>query len=157
MNFHLSGQKIRQKTCTKYLSVLLDEHLLLKDHININIYFLKTYIYIHIYSYIYKHTYISCCPHTFNLWAFSPTWAKPPHYSSMHKPPKRSWSMAFEKVKIVTLHRYCIYNKYFVNNLATLFFYQKSFINNNIVNKIKCIYWFNYKIVIGSQRKTSNT
>ena len=27
----------------------------------------------------------------------------------------------------------------------------------NIVNKIKCIYWFNYKIVIGSQRKTSNT
>ena len=34
MNFHLSGQKIRQKTCTKYLGVLLDEHFLLKDHIN---------------------------------------------------------------------------------------------------------------------------
>ena len=45
---------------------------------------------------------------------------------------------------------------YFVNNLATLFFNQKSFINNT-VNKIKCIYWFNYRIVIGSQRKTSNT
>ena len=29
-----SGQKIRRKTCTKYLGVLLDEHLLFKDHIN---------------------------------------------------------------------------------------------------------------------------
>ena len=34
MNFHLSGQKIRQKTHTKYLGVLLDEHILFKDHIN---------------------------------------------------------------------------------------------------------------------------
>ena len=33
MNFHLSGQKIRQKTCVKYLGVLIDEHLLFKDHI----------------------------------------------------------------------------------------------------------------------------
>ena len=31
MNFRLSGQKIRQKTCTKYLGVLLDKHLLFKD------------------------------------------------------------------------------------------------------------------------------
>ena len=35
MNFRLSGQKIRQKACTKYLGVLLDEHLLFKDHVNI--------------------------------------------------------------------------------------------------------------------------
>ena len=34
MNFCLSGQKIRQKTCTKYLGVLRDEHLLFKDHLN---------------------------------------------------------------------------------------------------------------------------
>ena len=34
MNFRLSGQKIRQKICTKYLGVLLDEHFLFKDHIN---------------------------------------------------------------------------------------------------------------------------
>ena len=34
MNFCLSVQKIRQKTCTKYLGVLLDEHLLFKDQIN---------------------------------------------------------------------------------------------------------------------------
>ena len=34
INFRLTGQKIRQKTCTKYLGVLLDEHLLFKDHIN---------------------------------------------------------------------------------------------------------------------------
>ena len=30
-NFRLSGHKIRQKTCTKYLGVLIDEHLLFKD------------------------------------------------------------------------------------------------------------------------------
>ena len=30
----LSGQKIRQKTCAKYLGVLIDEQLLFKDHIN---------------------------------------------------------------------------------------------------------------------------
>ena len=34
MNFRLSGKKIRQKTCTKYLGILLDEHLLFKDQIN---------------------------------------------------------------------------------------------------------------------------
>ena len=34
MNFRLSGQKIRQKSCTKCLGVLIDEHLLFKDHIN---------------------------------------------------------------------------------------------------------------------------
>ena len=34
MNFCLSGQKIRQKTCTKYLGVLIDEQLLFEDHIN---------------------------------------------------------------------------------------------------------------------------
>ena len=34
MNSRLSGQKIRQETCTKYLGVLLDEHLLFKDHTN---------------------------------------------------------------------------------------------------------------------------
>ena len=33
MNFRLSGQKIRQKTCIQYLGVLIDEHLLFKDHI----------------------------------------------------------------------------------------------------------------------------
>ena len=35
MNFLLTGQKVRQKTYTKYLGVLLDEHLLFKEHINI--------------------------------------------------------------------------------------------------------------------------
>ena len=34
MNFRLSGQKIRQKTYTKYLGVLIDEHLLFKNLIN---------------------------------------------------------------------------------------------------------------------------
>ena len=31
MHFRLSRQKIRQKTCTKYLGILIDEHLLFKD------------------------------------------------------------------------------------------------------------------------------
>ena len=46
-------------------------------------------------------------------------------------------------------------NKYFVNKFTTLSLYHKSFINNNIVNKIQCMYWFNYKLVTGLQRKTS--
>ena len=29
-----NGQKIRRKTCTKYLGILLDEHFFFKDHIN---------------------------------------------------------------------------------------------------------------------------
>ena len=34
MNFCLHGQIFRQKTCTKYLGVLLDKHLLFKNHTN---------------------------------------------------------------------------------------------------------------------------
>ena len=30
MNFCFSGQKIQQRACTKYLSVLIDNHLLIK-------------------------------------------------------------------------------------------------------------------------------
>ena len=53
------------------------------------------------------------------------------------------------------MHRYCIYNKYFITKLITPSLYQKSLINNSIVNKIKCMYWLTYKIVIGLKRKTS--
>ena len=53
------------------------------------------------------------------------------------------------------MHGYYICNKCFVNKLTTLSLFQKSFINNNMVSKIRCIYWFSYKIVIGSQRTTS--
>ena len=38
------------------------------------------------------------------------------------------------------MHKHYIYYKYFVNKLTTIFSYQNSFINNNIVNKIKCIF-----------------
>ena len=34
MNFCSNGQKFKQKTCTKYLGILIDEQLLFKDHIN---------------------------------------------------------------------------------------------------------------------------
>ena len=34
MKFPLSGQKIRKKTCTKYLGVLIDKQLLFKNDIN---------------------------------------------------------------------------------------------------------------------------
>ena len=50
---------------------------------------------------------------------------------------------------------YYINYDFFVNKLTTLSSYQKSFTNSNIISKIKCIYWFNYERVIGSQRKTS--
>ena len=40
-------------------------------------------------------------------------------------------------------------------NYVVFTLYQKSFTNNDFVNKIKCMYWFNHKIVTGSQRKTS--
>ena len=92
-----------------------------------------------------------------HLWAFFPTWANTSTVAQSIKSSRRSRSMAFEKSELSDcwqMHRYYIYNKYFVNNLATLFFYQKSFINNNIVSKIKCIYWFNYKIVSSSQKKS---
>ena len=34
LNFRLSGQKIEPKRCTKYLGVIIDEHLSLNDYIN---------------------------------------------------------------------------------------------------------------------------
>ena len=39
--------------------------------------------------------------------------------------------------------------------ITTPSLYQKSFIENNIDNKTKWMYWFNYEIVIGLQRKMS--
>ena len=50
------------------------------------------------------------------------------------------------------MYGYYIYNKHFVNKLTTLSLYQTSFMSY-IGNKIKFMYWFNYKIVIGSQKK----
>ena len=49
------------------------------------------------------------------------------------------------------MYRYYIYNKRFVIKLTTLSLYQKSFMYY-IVNKIKFMYWLNYKIVICSQK-----
>ena len=103
-------------------------------------------------------------PHNFELFpplSFFPHLSSPPpHCSSIHKPPPRDlgpWSLKRSELSgCWQMHRYYIYNKHFVNNLVTLFFYQTSFINN-IVNKWKSIYWFNYKTVIGSQRKISKT
>ena len=44
--------------------------------------------------------------------------------------------------QVIANHRHYIYNKsfYFLKELITLSIYQKSFINNNIVNKIKYMY-----------------
>ena len=52
------------------------------------------------------------------------------------------------------MHRYYIYNKYSVNKLTTLLIPKEPYKQQH-VNKIKCIYWFNNKIVIGLQRKAS--
>ena len=66
----------------------------------------------------------------------------PPNPASrpIHKPPgdadlwlpKRS-----ELSDCWQMHNYYIYNKYFIKKIPTLSLYQKSFINNNTVNKIK--------------------
>ena len=69
------------------------------------------------------------CSHTFelpNLWPFSPAWANTaiappspsPHCSSIHKPPRRSWYIAFEKFRIVrVLTNAQIYNTAFTINI----------------------------------------
>ena len=95
-----------------------------------------------------------------HIWALSPIWATPPpDCSSIHKPPPPPGDASPWPLKRSALlgcwqmPKYYIYNKYFANKLTTLSLYKKSFINNNIVNKIICIYWFNEKIVIGSQRR----
>ena len=105
-------------------------------------------------------------PRTFeppHLGALFRTWANPSPLLSYPppSPPAAQSIRPLRRYQSVTLsgcwqtHRYYIYNKYFVNKLVTVSLYQKSFININMVDKIKCIYWFNYKIVIGSQKTTS--
>ena len=95
------------------------------------------------------------CPHTFEPPSPSPP---PPlgfisHFSSIHNPPGDASPWPLQRSELSScwqVHRYYIYNKHFANKLTALSLYQESFINNNIVNQLKCIYWFNYKIVIGS-------
>ena len=47
------------------------------------------------------------------------------------------------------MHRYHIYDKYFINKLNSSSLYKKSFITATL-------YWFNYKIFIDFQRKIGN-
>ena len=54
------------------------------------------------------------------------------------------------------MHRNYTYNRYFVNKLTTLSIYQKSFINDNIVNKIKYVYQ-NINIYLRKSREKSIT
>ena len=56
--------------------------------------------------------------------------------------------------RLLQMHIYYICNYYSVNKLTTFSLHQKT-LKNKSINKIKHICWFNYKIVIGSQRKTS--
>ena len=91
-----------------------------------------------------------------HLWALFPTWAIP-RCSSIHKSPSRSRSMTFEQIRTVRLlsnTSMLHLQKTYVNKLTTLSLNQKSFINSSTVSKIKCMYWLNYRIVTGSQRKT---
>ena len=62
----------------------------------------------------------------------------------------RSWCSQKHQVIYWQMHRYYLNNTFFIIKLNTPSLNQKSLINNNIVNKRKCIDWFNYKIVIGS-------
>ena len=95
-----------------------------------------------------------------HLWAYPPLGLTSfPHCSSTQKPPPQEITIHdFWKGQNCQVAEKCIdtYNKCFVNKLTTFSLYQKSFIiTNNIVNKIKHMYWFNYKIETSSQRKTN--
>ena len=83
--------------------------------------------------------------HNLHLWALSPTWAIPQFIS-----PTENVSPWLELSCGWQMDTYYIYNKDFVKRTTILSLYQ-----NSIFNEIKCMYWFKYKIVIGSQRKTS--
>ena len=100
-----------------------------------------------------------------HLWALSSTWANPPPPPSLTvpqsiAPPTPSPSgdtgpLYLKRSELLgcwQMHRYYIHYNYFVNKLITLSLYKKSFRKNNIINKVKCIYWFNYRIVVGSQK-----
>ena len=52
------------------------------------------------------------------------------------------------------MYRYYILKNYFAKKLTILFLYQKGFINSNIVNKIKYMYLFNYKIVTDNENNS---
>ena len=110
---------------------------------------------------------LTWCPHTFEppppkLWTLSPRLTTP-KCNSIYEPPQEMLVHDLWKNQHCQgcwqMHRCYIYSKYFVNRLAILSLYQKSFINNKlysvIVNRIKCMYWFSYRKVIGPQRKTS--
>ena len=73
------------------------------------------------------------------------------HCSSIHKLPNQEMPV-HELSGGWQMHRYYIYNKYFLNKLTTLSLCQKSYINNSIVNKIKSMYRSNYTIVICSHK-----
>ena len=79
-------------------------------------------------------------------WNLSPTWATLPTPSTVAQLLSPSGDVCLWPMKRSELsgywqmHRYYIYSKYFINKLTTPSLYQKSFINNSIVNKIKCMY-----------------
>ena len=107
-------------------------------------------------QFIYVHDVLTfLTPPPSHLWFLSPTQVNPPSTVSwfISSPGDAGqWPLKSSELPgCWQMHRYYTCNKYFVNKLTTFSLHQKSFINNNIVNKIKCMYWFNYKIVIGSQ------
>ena len=106
--------------------------------------------------------FLSWCPRTFDhhLWLSTPLGLPPSstvtQFISQSPGDAGPWPLNRSVLSgCWQMHRYCIYNKYFITKLITPSLYQKSLINNSIVNKIKCMYWLNYKIVIGLKRKTS--
>ena len=105
---------------------------------------------------------IAWCPHIFEppISGCHPlVGITPLHCSSIHKPlsPRRCPSDRSEFSGRWQTYRHDIHIKYFVNILTTISLYQKTFINSNLVNKIKWMYWFNYKTIISSQRKRSKS
>ena len=87
------------------------------------------------------------CSHTFDP---SPTSGL---YSPIRLPPPQKKKWRSDLSGCWQMHRNT-FTTYFVNKRKTLSLYYKNFKNHTIVNKTKCNYWLNYKMVIASQRKT---
>ena len=77
------------------------------------------------------------------------------HCSSIYKSPQEMLIHDLWKDQNCQVADKCIDTTFTINILYTslpLSLYQNSIINNNMVNKITWINWFNYKVVIASQR-----
>ena len=88
-------------------------------------------------------SYFSWCFQTFEppLPLDFPPYAKPPIAHKSHPGDTGPWTLnRLELSSCWQMHRYYVYNKYFITKLTTSSLYEKSLISTNIVNKTKRVY-----------------